>query len=263
MARLGAAPDPPEASRPDAMQRFLILATKRTGSNHLVALLRSHPDVQCHGEILRRKFDVEKSAPGIDRRFLDPDYRRRHGLAYVDAIEAATRGVSVVGVKLMINHDPSLALTRRLIEERGFKVMLLRRENLLAQYASEKLAEKTGQGTVLKDQAVIRDRVHFDGDRFARFAEGMMRRYETARRALDRIECRYLELEYRELGASALQGRIAHFLGIQGRPLASSHRKRGTQSIVERFDNPEEVRAFLKERFLMEWTEEHTVPGGG
>jgi hypothetical protein len=216
--------------------------------------------MHCYGELFRGKFELKKFVPGIDDRYLDPDYRRNHALEYLDAVEALTGDVSVLGFKLMINQDPKLNLMRRLVAERGFQVILLYRENLLAQFASEMLAKKTGQGAAVQGQTIIRETVPFDEKRFLAHAGSVTRNYEKARNALRQLDSAYLELEYLQLADNALPSRIADFLGVPAQTLESPNRKRSTSRIIERFDDPEEVRGFLEDRGLGRWVEEYVSP---
>jgi hypothetical protein len=243
------------------VRRFVILATLRTGSNYLCGLLNSHPDIRCYTALLSSRFDVQHNAPGIDERYADLDYRRAHAFDYIETIETATPDVPVMGFKLMLVQDRRLRLLRRLAVERSYNVLLLSRDNLLAKFASAHLARKTGQGVALQGQAVARDTVHFDGASFLDYTRGVEKRYRKARRVLRQLNRPFLKLEYCQLGDETLHERMTDFLGLAYVPLSSRHKKRNPSRIIERFDNPAEVRRFLERHELLHWAEEDAGAG--
>jgi LPS sulfotransferase NodH len=127
-AKLLRRPNPPVrgAARPVS---FLVFAQGRTGSSLLVDLLRSHPDVRCDDEILRR--------------------RVRFPNAWVDAHRRAHRGWHY-GFKVKIYQltrdqglDPSAWL--RAMHEQGWKLIHLRRRNSLRHALSNVVAQEMGR----------------------------------------------------------------------------------------------------------------------
>jgi LPS sulfotransferase NodH len=112
-------------------RRFVILTTGRTGSELLVSLLDSHPQIMCDGELL-----------GTRRAYPGQLIESRTALA-------GLRGVQAYGFKLLRDHllahniaDPAGYL-RRLVT-RGFQVIVLERRDLLAQAVS--YVRASGQG---------------------------------------------------------------------------------------------------------------------
>jgi hypothetical protein len=103
--------------------------------------------------------------------------------------------------------------------------------------------------------------VHFDGARFLDYAGGVEKRYRKAWRVLRQLDRPYLKLEYCRLGDEAQHKRMTDFLGLPYVPLSSRHKKRNPSRIIERFDNPAEVRSFLKRYELLHWAEEDAAAG--
>lgn len=102
--------------------RFVIVTIGRTGSELLVSLLQSHPDIMCDGEILHRP----RGFPGelILRR---STMAKVHGQAY--------------GFKLLTHHASALhpqdpAAYLRSFHQRGFRIIALERRDWLQQSVS-------------------------------------------------------------------------------------------------------------------------------
>jgi hypothetical protein len=129
---------------------FIILSSGRSGSNLLVSLLRSDPEVICFGELLNVGADfIDFSAEGYDdystedRTLRDTDvtafFERRifceHG-----------PGIRAVGFKPMYQHLPFFPdLAGWLAAQPDLRVVHSKRRNLLRLLVSLRIAEKTGQ----------------------------------------------------------------------------------------------------------------------
>jgi LPS sulfotransferase NodH len=201
--------------------------------------------------------DLQDSVPGISKRFLDAAYRLQNPIEFLDEVEALTANTNLVGFKLWISQDRYFILLRRLVTERGTKVLLLLRQNLLAKFSSAKLAKKTGQGRVTGEEEIIRETVFFDSDEFAEYLRRMTRQYERAKQQLNKLGCDWFELEYEQLTSLTVKGRLAEFLGVPDAPLVSPHRKRNTSRIIERFSNTDDVLRFLQSYDLSSWEKEN------
>jgi LPS sulfotransferase NodH len=116
--------------------RFVIFAQGRTGSSLLAQLLDSHPRIRCEGELLAR-----------GHRF--PPGRRRSALRYLEGRSAAFTG-RAYGFKVKIYQlredqemsDPGAFLSA--LHARGWRILHLRRQDLLRQVLSNLVAEERG-----------------------------------------------------------------------------------------------------------------------
>lgn len=111
-------------------RRFVIVTPGRTGSELLVDLLNSHPDIVCEPEIL-----IERRA--MPERFVSGR-----------ATKAALSGAKAYGFKIHCGHFGYQMLRERhqylsQVAGEGATVIFLRRENLLAQAISASLAGQT------------------------------------------------------------------------------------------------------------------------
>jgi LPS sulfotransferase NodH len=239
------------------MRRFVVLTTPRTGSTHLAALLDSHPSIRCYPALFAKVVDVRKWVSGIGDEYADPEFRFRQALRFLDTTEALTIDAAAVGWKLMISQDWRYELLSRLVAERSYQVIFLYRENLLAKFSSQMLAQKTGQGWAEQGHRIIRETLHFEPEEFSGYIERVTRQYDRARKAMKRLGCRFLEVEYRDLADDRTHKRLTEFLGFPYCELTSPNLKRNKSRVTERFDNPDEVRRFLELRNLSMWAEEH------
>ena len=112
--------------------RFVILCTSRTGSELLVSLLNSHPQVVCDSEILGHEVL-------FPRRFVEGR-----------AVRARRDGARAYGFKLQVNQlldvqrlgEPAAYLES--LHRRGHKIYRLRRRNLLKQVLSFARTKRSG-----------------------------------------------------------------------------------------------------------------------
>jgi hypothetical protein len=129
--------------------RFVLLGEGRTGSNLLVQALNSHPAVRCFGEVFNwTHARIDYGVEGYERESLDDLALRTRdpiGLLQRRIWGADGEGVSAVGFKLHYGHPLGFAgLEQALTEDRGLRIVHVRRANLLRLYLSLKQAEATG-----------------------------------------------------------------------------------------------------------------------
>lgn len=242
---------------------YVILCQARTGSTYLVRLLRSHPGVVSHGELFHPRAiyyadrKARMDAEALAARDADP-------VAFLHALQAAApRGVPV-GFKIFPHHSATILDHVRASPQ--LRRILLRRDNLLAQFSSERIAEFTGQFTLPHGSAPA-VRIPFDEENFLRFVDRMAGEHDMLERTARGNEAsggdlpRVLALEYCELFAPGIEARLAQFLEVQCFPLRAEHLVRqNTGRITERFEDPTAVRDFLERHGRPEWAEE--LPDG-
>jgi hypothetical protein len=243
-------------------QPFVILGHTRTGSNHLATLLNSHPDIECHGELLKPVgppfSEFLNVIERMDARYQDPDYRRDN---YEDFIKDYFRlSDGVIGFKLIVGqHNPSTAFC---MLEPTIKVIYLYRENLLAVYSSEKLAKQGDQersGPLKVGQTAIHRTTRFSKQEFEPRRQARANRhefcYEILRRARD--ESTLLTLEYNELRRPSLNQDLLKFLSASGaEDLTPMCQKQNSDDILSRFSNPDDVTQYLEEIGRLDWIRE-------
>ena len=240
---------------------YVILCQARTGSTYLVRLLRSHPGVVSHGELFHPRAiyyadrKARMDAEALAARDADP-------VAFLEQLQAAAPPGTPVGFKIFPHHSTTILDHVRATPQ--LRRILLRRDNLLAQFSSERIAERTGRFTQ-PDGSPAPVRIRFDEQDFLGFVD----RVTGERVAHERVargdqtgggdSPRVLSLEYHELFAAGIEGRLARFLQVGCLPLRAEHLVRqNTGRITERFDDPPAVRDFLDRYGHPEWAEELT-----
>ncbi|NPD47862.1 sulfotransferase [Lentimicrobium sp. S6] len=108
-------------------KNFVIIAHPRSGSNLLVSLLRSHPEINCKGELFNRINLVE-----CDKLF--QDYQR------IDSVLIKTKGFKM---PFSFRSSNKNNIWEKVKSDESFKIIHLSRSNLLRAYVSMKIASKT------------------------------------------------------------------------------------------------------------------------
>jgi len=225
---------------------FAILCLGLVGSELLVSLLDSHPDVCCYGELFAPRYE----APEEGFAHSEQDDPR----LYVSELASGCDAVAI-GFKLPLSSIQAHPSAVTLLDDAALRVIRLTRENLLAQHVSGILAFKTG---------VWKQRTGEEG------YGGMTHRVNPARcaQALAKLEAREQEMDrlaeghptmrltYEELVAGSRIDEAQRFCGVKPQSLSSYHRKLRTRSLRETIENWGELSAELRgtrfERFLTE-----------
>ena len=237
------------------MKRVVIFGMKRTGSNHLVALLKSHPKMQCYGEVFRDKYNVEKFLPDLADRFADVEARLADPPAYLDAIEATVCGAADAwGFKFFAEHGSHLVPL--FVDDPHTRIVVLRRSNILAQFSSEVISRRTGQSVALEGTEVKSEKVVFRPNRFAEYRNRIETFYDDVLAACAVAGKTPLEVEYCRINDPECHVDILSFLELEPAPLKSRHAKRNISQIVDRFKNPDRVARYLDTIGRPEWAEE-------
>ncbi len=134
---------------------FAIVCADRTGSTLLRGMLNSHPDVYVGGELFndyipdgRIPWQLDSAPTGQDAKDELTALRRADPVAFLERLfgMSAQRGYRVIGFKLMYYHgDRYSAVRDRLRDDTAFRIIHLKRRNLLRRYISEQRARMTGE----------------------------------------------------------------------------------------------------------------------
>ena len=238
------------------MKKFAILTQQRTGSNFLVGLLNSHPDVRCLSELFikdsgkhRGRIDFLQK---LDVVFHPQQYRIEHWRDYIAAIIAHYGDKPCFGFKLMLNQGMSVA--EAIIHDPTYAVIVLHRENALAAYSSNLIAMATGQGIAHTDTVIMKHRPTFDAKHFRRWQKRSGAKFNRMKATLEQSGRPYVELEYLDVPKRETHQAIFSHLGIRRDvELTSDHKKRNASNIIERFSNPEEVERELSPMEIDAW----------
>ena len=219
--------------------RFVIFAQGRTGSTLLNQLLDSHPRVRCDGEIL----NIGKTRVPL----LDP-YRYTLGAASYSGAKLYGYKVKVYQLTRHQRVDPGQFLRR--VQTEGWKIIYLRRNNLLKQALSNVMANRTGRGRYKKNERIDNAPLRVDPDDLLQKISRREEYLEAEAEALDGLS--YLEITYeQDLEADAAKqstcDRIFEFLGVESYPVATDLKKINKDSLQDLIANYEEVKARVVE----------------
>jgi|SRR5688572_1331014 len=242
--------------------KFCIITTARSGSNALVSLLDLMPNTICHGELfsptgvwITRKMALNVTR-SVAERDLDP-------LAFLAALEDETlRHAGLCGFKLFLGH--SRLVMKHVLASKEYRIVLLSRQNKLAQFASLQVARASGLWQSRRDPAErgTTPTVRFDKAGFERFARGIHWQYKWVRSKLEAHGHPYFPFEYKQLKDGQTIDALGRFLnGAGAEPLSRfissiPEVKQGPVAITERFSNPDDVVAAMRELGHEDWLAE-------
>lgn len=223
-----------------ALVRFVILAQARSGSGWLADLLRSHPACYCYDELFNRQHInggirlAQFKGLTVAERDVDP-------IGFLErALSAPPRtGVTHVGFKHLPLFDERV--TRHVVDDPRYRVILLTRRDRLAQYASMRIAQESDIWGRFVQQGPRSEqrKVRFDTRDFLDFCRVTEAGFAAERDQLRRSGRALLDVTYEELQSPDGLPRVLAFLGLSpGAALASSHIKENSPSVAERFSNP-------------------------
>lgn len=226
--------------------RAIILTTQRSGSTFLVSCLRSHPEVQCAGEILNGQPDDPRPAyRGPFRQTLKAFRILRTGAwragSFMDAFFG--RGTAKVRCfKAMYNQIARPFAARYLVENEDIRVIHLRRHNLLKVHVSTLLMNKRKQLQATAPTETVW--IDVNPQKAIASMRKARERYESYDRAFERHP--RLQVSYEDLiDSSGLteenRSRICDFLSIAQLPMASPLVKLNPESLRDMVTNYDQL----------------------
>lgn len=233
---------------------YTILCHARTGSNLLVSALAQHPAITSHNELFHERTIYYADAQPV--RDSDVQQRNHAPIPFLEAVLAQAT-TPVVGFKHLLFYDG--AVIDYVLGQPAFKIILLDRENILAQYSSMQIAHQTSQWTLHRgDTPVSPTTLDWDADDFNAYAADYRRAYAELKQRISASGSAHLNIQYRDLQSTKVFQQVFDFLGVEPIPVDTGViRKQNTSHIVERFAQPEQVRDYLQKHGLMAWEVEH------
>lgn len=225
-------PRPPAAAdRPGtaAPLTFAIVCIGRVGSEHLVSLLNSHPEIACWGEL----FNPVESQYARERR---GDHH-----AYLREV-AGSLTARAVGCKLTWPTLHSYPMLLDLFHDPRLRIVRLIRSNYLAMHVSVCHARATGvMHTAGDDTAETTVRIDPEECLNELFS------FYVLDHLLDELTRHnpVLRLEYTDLSDEAALAELQRFLGVEPATLTSPHRKIVRRPLHETIENFAEVTTVL------------------
>jgi hypothetical protein len=238
------------------MTPFAIIGSQRSGTTYLRRSLNNHPDIVCHGEPFNPDTEGMLEAPVRRADMPTRENRDTDPIAFLDRL-MGFHATGLAGFKLLLAHSPPVMNE---IAARGYRLIVLRRENALARYSSIQIlaaAQRSGQNSIrTEDKRPLEIKATFEAPAFEQFVEADLARWKDFAGILDRHKPPCFELEYGELAWGDGRERVLDFLGAVRRPLKAWMEKVNSPDVVSRFTNPDVVKAYLSASGLMRWAQE-------
>ncbi len=233
----------------------MIVSKQRSGTNHFVSLLKSHPQIACYGEVFRDGYRVTDLIGPEFAHYLPINARTSDPNRFLDDLEAFVQPeAEMLGFKVF---PSQFVPVTQIAHRENLKIIRLVRRNLLATYSSSRIAQATGQGVARANEEVRKAKVDFDAKDFERFMRSQGSLDSQVDAALAHIpEDRVFHLEYSQLNDEPKMESLLEFLGAAPQPMTSHTQKRNPSKIVDRFNNPDAAMAYLKSKGLTDWAEE-------
>jgi len=237
-------------------KRFVILGMHRSGSGYLYTMLNNHPDLIVHGELFKPKnigalSGKLKKAKGLRLQWLNKSFRDGQPMEFLERVMTYDPDAAYTGFKIFFSQEKEVL--KHVIASGDYKKIVLLRENMLAAYSSAMTARTTGQGKVKKGETPKRVKIIFDANDFRRFENRRNKRISNGYRLLEKHGSPFLEVKYTELLSGQGFEKIFNFLEIPVMSLESEVVKRNPSRIIDRFDNPDQVIAYMEKIGREDW----------
>jgi sulfotransferase famil protein len=135
--------------------RFVIIANPRTGTNHFIDLLNSHPEISCHREVFHP--DTVYLMDGTHNELLNKRNRNPH--AFLSDLFNSSP-TTACGFKIFMDHDNSVL--DAVLRDPAIKKIVLYRQNLLAVHSSAQIAVAEQRWIDVRDHEDVKlDRLAF------------------------------------------------------------------------------------------------------
>jgi len=241
---------------------FVIITQPRSGSYHFKSLLDSAEDIACQGEIFK------KSQIEIDRCYADKlglqkfsvAERNAAPFAFVKQLQTLCASNRIFGFKAFWPHlEPHKPIMNKIIHNPEWKKIFLVR-NPLQSYASLLRANKT-KIWVRKDGKPAREDtqgdqvlVHFDNESIEKHLATYRRVMKKNRSVMQAQPGSCIEIAYSEITIPSQLDVVLKFLGssASSSQLNSEYQKQYRGTLLDGFDNPNELISYLDKQGLIE-----------
>lgn len=221
---------------------FAILCVGRVGSEHLVSLLDSHPEITCFSELFAPAWAIDWQQGTLSV----PHFATTSHERLVDYWQELTAELEtpVTGLKLPWSSIDAHPDSLELIAEPDVDIIRLTRRDRVAQYVSAWLALESGVWHSTQG-AYRTDRITVDPEKCLE----ALNRISEQEEQLDEIagEHRTFHLTYEELVAGERIDELQSFLGAEARPLTSRYERLRDRPLTEVVENYDELAAALAE----------------
>jgi len=238
--------------------KFAIIANPRTGSNHYVDLLNSHPSITCHSEVFHPHAVYMNAGTRLD---LLAD-RNEAPLLFLERLYGDSLS-EACGFKIFAEHNDNVL--RYVLTSSDIIKIVLYRSNYLAVFSSEKIAQMKQSYVSLTESPApidadayaridLTEKVHFRVDEFVSRWQSYQNHYKDSLQVLNDSGQKYLLVTYEEFLNEDIFRGVFSWLGLPQPPqLFSRTKKTNSTDILSRFENSEDVLGFLDRIGRLSW----------
>lgn len=227
-----------------AQTRFLIVGLPRSGTTYLMSLLSSHRQVLCTGEQFNPYGIVGIEDEDRDwSALLNRDRAPRYFAQQFFEAQAAS-GHAAVGYKYMIGHN--IRILSELPDRPDLKLIYVFRQNKLAQISSLIKADRTQRWAQTHQDGHIRQKIAVRPQKISQYWHEFETYDYLFSQWFDQLPHARMTVEYREMFGPGFNARLCDFLGLdEDADMASPLVKQGSDDILDRFENPDPIRAYF------------------
>ncbi|WP_286761122.1 Stf0 family sulfotransferase [Salegentibacter sp. UBA1130] len=218
-------------------KKFVIIAAPRTGSNWLVSLLNSHPEITCEGE----KYKNIKGQSTL--KIWNKIFSRR------------SKRNKYVGFKLLYNQPPDhqdKSIWEIIKNDQDIFIIHLKRNNLLASYVSLQIGYKTGiwkenEGTKTLEEKKHTKVINIDPEDCESYFSLVTDYWKEVSESYE--EHPYIEIFYEDL-VKDKQGTINEVFNamhLDAHNVSSDMEKQNKESLEDLIEYYEELKRYFKE----------------
>ena len=239
------------------LKKFVILSMPRSGSSYLYTKLNSHPSMVVHGELFKPRGMGALSGKLRQNRklnlvWLNQRYRERYPLKFLAKAMNFDKEIDCAGFKLFFPQNK--LVLEHIVKSDDYKKIVLSRENLLAAYSSARSVQVAGQKKIFKGETPKSVKIIFIPDDFELYCNRINKYVGLGVDLLKKFNVKYLPLEYSEIASNYPFNNILDFLEMDNTvTLESAVIKRNSNTILDRFENPEEVFSYMNKINKMHW----------
>ena len=237
---------PGEGDSAAGINRFVVLATPRSGSNWLCTLLDSHPQVLCHHELFNPDgVHLAWSLRNTDFTLGTLELQQQDPLRLLALAWQQSLGHQSVGFKL--NVGQSEAVFAAVLDDPKVRKVLVTRRNRVRAYVSEQIAEASGQWESYPDSSLPRKvaRVHVDAGSLKQHARRNADYLASLEQRLKATGQQPFRVFYEDISLGQTQRDLLRFLQVDPEvQLQGSTRRMNPQplaALVENFDELDET----------------------
>lgn len=213
--------------------KFVILSEARSGTSLLSGTLGSHPEIMCHGEIYHEKTEWHLLGNFAGKAKEEIQELRKNENTFLERVFDQD-GYKAVGFKMWRNQNP--AACKSLLADDSIYKITYERDNKLAQFSSNLLANQTGIWNLTSGANVEKIKpempeLAFNVNDFKKFIEFQKDTFDFY---IKNVSGPFIHLKYSEI---VLEGysRVLDFLCVKPMELEPAMTKLYSSDILSRF----------------------------